>query len=158
MIIDLADVKDIPLVARLEREIFSEPWSKESLLATLKMRETIFLVARENDRVAGYAICYTASDEADITNVAVAEEFRRSNYGMNLVAHLIIRGGKRGVKRFYLEVRQSNEAAKKMYDKLGFTKLGIRKNYYDKPVEDAVLMGYVLRSAAKSEDEIDDDN
>ncbi|MCR5667209.1 MAG: ribosomal protein S18-alanine N-acetyltransferase [Eubacterium sp.] len=137
-----ATLKDMEQVATLEDAIFTENWTKQSFQAALDMEETIFLVAAEGTTVVGYALLYAAADEADITKVAVAPMQRRKGYGANLVMQLVVHGKQMGVNHYYLEVRESNEAARAMYKRIGFEEVGNRKNYYDEPKEDAVIMKF----------------
>ena len=86
---------------------------------------------------------YMALDEGEITNVAVSEACRNRGYGEQLVTELMQQGGKHGIRRYVLEVRVSNEPAIRLYQKLGFSVLGTRKNFYEKPTEDAYIMSRV---------------
>ncbi len=133
---------DLNQISNLENAIFTDGWSKHSFQAALDMEDTLFLVAEEREIILGYALLYKAADEADITNVAVAPKQRRKGYGKSLVLSLISQGCKQGITSYFLEVRQGNEPARKMYESLGFNQVGVRKNYYDNPTEDAIIMKY----------------
>lgn len=86
---------------------------------------------------------YMALDEGEITNVAISEACRNRGYGEQLVTELMQQGRKHGISRYVLEVRVSNEPAIRLYQKLGFSVLGTRKNFYEKPSEDAYIMSRV---------------
>lgn len=126
--------------ARLERECFSHPWSRQSLQEGLESPGSVFLAAVEDGKLIGYAGMSVVIDEAYIFNVAVGEAFRRKGIGSALVRELVTYGKKHNLCFITLEVRQSNSAAISLYGNFGFIKVGERKNYYSDPAEDAVLM------------------
>lgn len=132
--------EDIKEVAGIERRIFTLPWSEQGFLSSLQSEDTLYLVVRKEGRIAGYCGLLQSFDEADITNVAVAEEARNEGLGFAMISELMRLGKERGVARYTLEVRASNAAAIHLYEKLGFQSVGIRKNFYDQPKEDAVIM------------------
>lgn len=131
---------DLGSVARIEASIFSKPWSEEGFRDSLKLPNTVYLVAEQDGSIAGYIGMLCVLDEGEITNVAVAEGFRRQGIGERLLSSLLQAGRKEGVDSFTLEVRESNSSARKLYRKLGFQEEGIRRNFYEKPTEDAILM------------------
>ena len=132
--------EDIKEVAGIERRIFTLPWSEQGFLSSLQSEDTLYLVVRKEGRIAGYCGLLQSFDEADNTNVAVAEEARNEGLGFAMISELMRLGKERGVARYTLEVRASNAAAIHLYEKLGFQSVGIRKNFYDQPKEDAVIM------------------
>ncbi len=136
--------KEIPKVAKIEREVFSCPWSEQSFTDTLYQDNVKFFLAMEDEKVLGYCGLYMAADKGEITNVAVGQKFRRRHIADMMLKSLLKAGEDNGVRCFYLEVRISNYAAIGLYEKHGFTKKGIRKGFYDKPREDAYVMGRVL--------------
>jgi ribosomal-protein-alanine N-acetyltransferase len=99
-----------------------------------------FLVATAGDHVAGYAVAHYAGDEGEILNLGVGAAHRRRGMGRALVEGMLLTLGRRGVRSAYLEVRESNSAAQRLYEALGFTKVGRRTRYYRRPVEDAVIL------------------
>lgn len=131
---------DLGSVARIETSIFSKPWSEEGFRDSLKLPNTVYLVAEQDGSIAGYIGMLCVLDEGEITNVAVAEGFRRQGIGERLLSSLLQAGRKEGVDSFTLEVRESNSSARRLYRKLGFQEEGIRRNFYEKPTEDAILM------------------
>lgn len=132
--------QEVPAVAELEKQIFSMPWSRQGFSDALAMENVIFLVALEEHTVCGYCGIYLAADEGEITNVAVAPEYRRQGIAKKLVRALVEAGSERGARQFVLEVRVSNQGAMRLYEKLGFFSCGIRKNFYERPIEDAYIM------------------
>lgn len=138
--------KDTERAAWMEQQIFSDPWSRQAFLDSLELKETLFLVAeRSEDRgesggVVGYAGMYISFDEAEITNVAVLPEQRGKGVGTAILQELFRRGAEKGVARYILEVRISNAAAIALYEKCGFEKAGVRKDFYRHPTEDAWIM------------------
>lgn len=133
-------VEDIPAVAKLEAEIFSVPWSEKSFLEEVEREDRLFVVAYVNETLAGYMGLIPFLDEADITNVAVASSMRRRGIAQKMLETTMSRAEKMGVNSFTLEVRVGNAGAIALYEKLGFTSEGIRKNFYEKPTEDALIM------------------
>lgn len=134
--------QDIPAVAELEKLCFSSPWSAESLRNELENPLAVFLAAREGDRLAGYAGLHHVLDEGFIANVAVAPDYRRTGVARALVTWLIGFGREIGLRTITLEVRAGNAAARALYGSLGFADVGLRRGYYQKPPEDAVLMTF----------------
>ena len=120
-----ADVFD---VAAIEAKVFSQPWSEQGFRDALAMNHVIFLVAEEAGSILGYCGMYMALDEGEITNVAISEACRNRGYGEQLVTELMQQGRKHGIR---------------LYQKLGFSVLGTRKNFYEKPSEDAYIMSRV---------------
>ena len=140
MLVDYMSFDDIKEVALIEKDNFTEPWSEESFKTALEKKDTIFLVAKSETDVLGYCGCYLAQDEADITNVATAAKHRKKGVATKLLLKLFGICQQRQVEKIFLEVRESNESAINLYTKMGFEKIGIRKNFYVKPTENAIVM------------------
>ena len=133
-------IEHIPQIAALERACFSRPWSEESLQGELWNDSAVIIVAEgEDGTVLGYAGLQTVLDEGYINNVAVDEKFRRQGVADELIA-AFVRFGQAKLAFLTLEVRASNAPAIALYAKHGFVEVGRRKNYYEAPKEDAVLM------------------
>ena len=98
------------------------------------------MTATEGDQVVGYAGLYQVLDEGDITNIAVLPSARKKGIGTALTHALIEAGEQRAIHAFTLEVRVGNAAAIHIYEKLGFVTAGVRKGFYEKPKEDALIM------------------
>ena len=119
--------------------MFSDPWSANDFVDSISAGVP-FLVATAGDQVAGYAVAHYAGDEGEILNLGVGTAHRRRGIGRALVEEILRMLGRRGVRSAYLEVRESNSAAQRLYEALGFTKVGLRTRYYRRPVEDAVIL------------------
>lgn len=141
-----ATLEMVPSIADLEEEIFSDPWSEYTFAYHLPDENHEFLVAvDEMDRVVGYVILEIVLDTGDIGNIAVSEQCRQQGLADRLMTECLQRAQSRGLNKVYLEVRPSNEPAMKLYRKHGFEIVGRRKNYYEKPREDAILMTLFLK-------------
>ena len=130
----------VPQVAELEKICFSDPWSEKSVAYELTNPLSCWLVAVEDGRVAGYIGSQTVMGESDMMNVAVHPDYRRRGIAERLVNDLV-----EALKAFEshcltLEVRESNDSARALYAKLGFFQVGLRKNYYRNPKEDALIL------------------
>ena len=124
-------------IAALEQQIFSDAWSEKSIASELSNELSLWLVALDDDTVAGYIGSQTVLGEADMLNLAVAPEYRRRGVGRELVQELISR---LDAHCLTLEVRVSNENARRLYESMGFIQVGLRRNYYEKPREDAMIL------------------
>ena len=140
MIITEMNATHVPQVAELEKICFADPWSEKSVASELDNRWALWLVAVEEERVAGYIGSQTSIDETDVMNVAVHPDFRRRGIAESLIIRLVDELKMRGSHAFMLEVRASNTPAIALYEKLGFRQVGCRKNYYRNPKEDALIL------------------
>ena len=138
--IEKMTVAHIEEIARLEKECFSSPWSKDGLNAELDNKFARFYVAFLDGQIAGYIGSHNVLGEVYITNVAVFPEFRRNGVSKALVELLVSEMKAENAEFVTLEVRESNLNAISLYEKCGFEKVGKRKDFYEKPREDAVLM------------------
>lgn len=140
-VIRQADPELIPQIAAIEKETFSDPWSEHSLSTCLPDDMHDFYVALdEGQHVLGYISFMSVLDEGYINNVAVREDARRTGIGSALVSESVRRGRERSLSFLTLEVRASNGPAIALYEKHGFSEVGRRPGYYEKPREDAILM------------------
>lgn len=131
----------VPQIAALEEQCFSLPWTEAQLISQLPDERHEFIAALdENGRVAGYVGMMFVLDEGYISNVAVDSSLRRRGIGDALIAEMNSRAQKRGLAFVTLEVRESNAPAIALYTKHGYVRVGERKNYYDFPRENAILM------------------
>lgn len=140
MLIRRMEEKDLDQVADLEQEIFSEPWSRNDFAQELIAEGHCYLVAEESGRVQGYCGYWGIAGEGQIYNVAVRQESRGQGIGRQLMERLLQEGEAEGLQEFTLEVRAGNVSAIRLYHSVGFEDAGIRKNFYSKPVEDAIIM------------------
>ena len=129
-------------IATLERVCFSRPWSRRMLAEELENACAAFLVAEDpqTGRVVGYAGLLVMADEGYITNVAVFPEFRRSGVAQQIIDVFINFARGNHLAFLTLEVRPTNKAAIALYQSFGFEEVGRRKNYYDLPKEDALIL------------------
>ena len=139
MIIDFLKPEYVPQVAEIENQSFSLPWSEDAFYGELDNPLATYVVAVDNDTVRGFGGVHIIAGEGYITNIAVIESARRKGIGKMLLEKII------GICKdkctfLTLEVRASNTGARALYENLGFKTLGIRKNFYEKPTEDAVIM------------------
>ena len=141
-----ARAEDLPVVSRLEREVFPDPWSESAFAATLARSDAAFLVAEDERKTpVGYAVGVAALDEGEVLNLAVDPRHRRRGVARALLSRLETELRRQGAARIYLEVRPTNQPAIALYERLGFRRIGRRRGYYAKPREDAVTM--VLEAA-----------
>ena len=127
-------------IAHLETLCFHDPWSERSIASELENALSLWLVAVEDDDVIGYVGSQTVLGWSDMMNVAVHPDHRRKGIGEKLVVALEEALKAQESTCLTLEVRVSNDPAKALYEKLGFTEVGRRKNYYRDPKEDALIM------------------
>lgn len=130
--------KDAEFIAEIERHCFSTPWTAEQVKSSDD--STVFFLAKVNEKVVGYGGMYTVLDEGYVTNIGVLPDFRRQGIGAKIVNKLIDFSKEKALSFLSLEVRVSNIAAIKLYDSFGFKEVGKRKNFYNKPKEDALIM------------------
>lgn len=127
-------------VAALEKLCFCDPWSKNSIRTELSNPLSLWLVALDGERVAGYIGSQSVQGESDMMNVAVDPAYRRQGIGEQLVTQLAVQLKELGNESLTLEVRISNEGAIALYGKLAFQQVGRRPNYYRNPKEDALIL------------------
>ena len=138
--------EDAEAIAALERECFSLPLSQEQVLAQLSDEKVFLLAAADPEgNLTGYAGCYAVLDEGYIMNVAVRAALRRRHIADRLLEGLEKHAAGKGLAFLTLEVRESNTAAVALYEKHGYKTRGIRKNYYERPRENALIMTLDLK-------------
>ena len=129
--------EDLDAVYMIEKASFSEPWLREFFENELKYDSYVVVL---NNEIIGYICTMQVLDECTITNISVRQDFRRQGIAGYIFKNLFDVMDQRNVKYYYLEVRESNEAALKLYYRLGFFEIGTRKDYYRNPLEDAKVM------------------
>ena len=140
-----AAIAHIEAIEELEKQCFSQPWTREQLISQLPDERHEFLAALHAGRPVGDVGMMCVLDEGYIANVAVSPDWRRQGIGDALIAELLRRAVSRELAFVTLAVRAGNEAAKALYAKHGFVPVGLRKKYYASPTEDAVLMTKFLK-------------
>ena len=139
--------RHVPRIAALEAANFSAPWDEASIRAELENPLALWLAAEGQDgTVLAYLGSQSCFEDADVLNVCVAPEARRRGVAEALMLELERRLIPKGVEKITLEVRASNEPALRLYEKLGYTRVGLRKGYYEKPREDALILQKSLLS------------
>ncbi|HWO89749.1 MAG TPA: ribosomal protein S18-alanine N-acetyltransferase [Gemmatimonadales bacterium] len=131
---------DLAAVANIEKQVFSDPWSVGSFRSALRGSGVAGFVVPADGAIDGYGICRAAADEGEILNLAVRPERRHRGLGRELATAMLDWMAGQGALQVYLEVRSSNAAAIGLYRALGFAIHGVRKDYYQSPREDAVIM------------------
>lgn len=148
-----AEPRHLDALETLERQCFSIPWTREMLESQLPDGMHEFLVAEAEDgEVQGYVGMMSVLDEGYISNVAVSPTYRRQGIGDGLIRELMLRAEQRKLAFVTLEVREHNEPAIALYRKHGFQPVGLRKNYYEAPRENAVLMTKFWKRGTGNED------
>ena len=149
-----ATESDLSDVVRIERSCFADPWSEESFRRLLVGHPAIFqvLVLPPENRVAGYVIAFAIGGDGELLNVAVEPPRRGKGLAGQMVDAVLIEMARLGVRAAFLEVRESNRAALGLYQSRGFKEIGRRKNYYRRPVEDALVMRRILEVAEDGEE------
>lgn len=140
ILIRLAEEKDISLIAEIERECFTTPETENTVREVVGSPVYEAYVSELDGEVVGHTITMSICGEEDILSVAVRPSFRRLGIGKMLMDNIIARAVANENTDIFLEVRKSNVAAISLYERCGFEKVGERKNFYDLPREDAVLM------------------
>lgn len=133
-------------VAKVAKDCLPEHWSLDSVRDVLNYKSNIFYVVKdtEHDNIVGYAGIMVIADEAELLSIAVTESYRRNEIAQRLLDVLIVQAREKGAYRMLLEVRCSNKAAISLYYKNDFRDIGLRKNYYSNPTEDAFIMEKLL--------------
>lgn len=131
-------IADIPVVAELERAVYPQPWSMRVFVDELGLDSRTYVVAVADDSIVAYAGLLIVEDDAHITTVAVDPQARQKRIGTHLMINLVDRALAIGAKHLTLEVRVSNSAARRLYERFGFAPVGVRKDYYRD--EDALVM------------------
>jgi len=133
--------EDVDAVVGIETEAFTSPWRRETFLDLLDRPGLELLVMEDSVAgIVGYAVLWCILDQGELANMAITSGFRRRGLGSLLLARVLDVARARGVEALYLEVRASNEGALRLYTRFGFTDVGVRRAYYDRPKEDARVM------------------
>ena len=133
-------IEDIDRVAQIEAQCFSMPWSRDAFASEMKNERAHYLVVQQDNRVVGFIGMHKILDEGYITNVAVNEQYRGRGIGAALINALLQRAG--DLSLVTLEVRKSNHVAIALYEKMGFSVRGTRKDFYQSPIEDGLIMTF----------------
>lgn len=135
---------DIDTVLRIEQDSFSDPWARGGFEPLLRAPHCLFVVAERapGELVSAYCIARWVEDEAEVLNIAVADEERGQGIGGKLLDHVVAELEEKGVRHIFLDVRDSNTAARELYRSRGFRELSRRTAYYRQPTEDAIVLAW----------------
>jgi ribosomal-protein-alanine N-acetyltransferase len=138
----LSSPDEIDDLLAVERTSFTNPWTREMFLSELQNEGVSFLVCARDDtgRLIGFCSFWRVFDELHINNLAVAPAHRRQGVAASLLTHVLAQAPRLGATRALLEVRRSNDEARRLYERFGFSVAGTRRNYYSQPVEDALVL------------------
>lgn len=142
MVIRRMEMKDAQSVYKLSRENFSESWALSAIEKEVTNPVASYFVAEFEGEVIGFGGMWHVLDEGEIMNIAVHKAYHRQGVGQLILQEIIAEAKRRKLVVIHLEVRISNEAAKRLYLKQGFNSITIRKAYYHNPTEDALIMSY----------------
>ena len=140
MIVEKMTESHLNEVVKIEEKSFTNPWSRESFYEELLKPLSFKFVALENGKVVGFAVLDTVLDEGNLLDIAVDESNRRNGVGRILMNALFEVAKEKSLSFITLEVRESSSPAIALYEAFGFERVGMRKNYYSKPNENALLM------------------
>ena len=142
----LADLDEVMVI---ERRSFSAPWEESTFRGLMRRPSAALLVAETDDELTGYSVMWFAADEGELGDIAVVPERRGEGIGRCLLRESISVAASRGTRSLYLEVRESNDVARRLYEKVGFSVVGVRKQYYTEPVEDAIVLKLDLHAEVR---------
>ncbi len=139
-----AQEEDAVAIGEIDKKAFSEPWPVKEFTKAITNKNYYFLVAKDKDRIVGYAGVITSGDESDITNIAVELNYRQCGIATELLKNLCEQLSLQKVVSIFLEVRESNKNAIHLYEAQNFKAVGMRKNFYSKPDENAIIMKKII--------------
>ena len=139
-----ATESDIQKIAELEEKTFTDAWTNQNIYETFCQKQAFIIVAEVGDEIAGYCIIYYVMEEAEIARIAVGDKHRRKGIGRKLLDYTCACCKGKQVERLLLDVREGNTGARMFYQAYGFTEDGKRKDFYNNPKEDAVLMSRAI--------------
>lgn len=146
MLLRGATAADLPEVVALERACYGDPWPATAFAALPDNPNVFFALAREQrGMLAGYVVAWYVMDEGELANLAVAPTLRGRGVGRALLDVMLEDAARRGTEHVFLEVRESNGWARKLYGARGFEEVGRRRGYYRSPVEDALILRCTLQ-------------
>lgn len=134
-------LEDIDQICSIEQEVFPTPWSAEAFYNELMNNHFAhYIVIESDEKVIGYGGMWTIMDEAHVTNIAILKAYQGKKLGEQLLTKMQQLAYDQGIRRMTLEVRVSNLVAQRLYEKLGFYSVGVRRAYYTDNQEDAMIM------------------
>ncbi len=143
---------DVKEIADLESKTFTDAWSENSVYDTFCQKQAFIVVAEQDEKMIGYCISYFVLDEGEIARIAVDVSWRRQGVGREILEQVEKICAEKDITKLLLDVRESNVAARKFYARYGFCEDGVRKDFYDKPKENAVLMSKAITTGNSNKD------
>jgi len=141
LIIRKMETDDLDQIMEIENECFAVPWSKESFIYEIDYNKVSeYYIAILGTEIVGYIGIWYILDEGNITNVAVRKSYRNRGIADEIIREVLKEAKSKKIEKIFLEVRESNNAAIKLYEKHGFIKIDVRKGYYKDNNEDAIIM------------------
>jgi ribosomal-protein-alanine N-acetyltransferase len=139
--------EDLPSVLEIENLSYPNPWPISSFKGEINngpISNPYVVIFEPQNKIIGYVIYWHLQNEVQISNIAISPDYRQLGVGENVLKKILHEVYRKGAEFVFLEVRPSNQAARSLYNKLGFKILGLRKGYYRNPAEDAIVMGLSL--------------
>ena len=136
---------DVETVLSIESRVFTTPWQADTFLSLIgRPSAELWVMEHSVAGIVAYAVLWCILDQAELANIAVRSEYRGQGFASRLLERVLQIAEGRGIETIYLEVRASNTQALEVYERFGFSQVGVRERYYDKPKEDALVMRLVL--------------
>jgi len=133
--------EDVDAVVAIETEAFSSPWQRDTFLELIGRPNLELLVMEHaSEGIVGYAVLWCIMDQGELANLAIVPAMRSRGLGTRLLESVVDVARRRGVESLFLEVRDSNAVALELYRRFGFSQVGLRPGYYDRPKEDARIL------------------
>ncbi len=136
--------EDLEAVYQIELENEFDTWPFSAFKIAFSMEDSYVMIHPETFAIIGFLFGYQSLDEFNISNVAISKSYHNQGFGSQIMEYVINKKVKEGSNKFFLEVRVTNQVAIHLYEKFGFKKLYIRREYYQNPIEDAQVMGLLL--------------
>lgn len=146
LVIRLAEQNDVPHVVAIEQQVHHDPMSESMIQNELSVEQGRFWVVFAQAQVVAYAMVWIVMDQAELHNIAVAASHQRQGIARKLMRWICDDVRALDVTNMFLEVREGNLPARQLYERLGFEAVGVRRKYYQHPVEDAVVMSLDVTS------------
>ena len=131
---------DVAVLSAIEREVFSDPWPQSAFREVLGVDNRVNLILEISGEITGYILAQCVADEVQIQNIAVRKAWQRRGFGAILLRRAEEEGRSRGALCAILDVRAQNVAALALYERFGYRMIGRRRNYYQRPVDDALIL------------------
>ncbi len=140
-----ARAEDISAIVRAEAEIFPDPWSERDINFSISTEGSMCYCAVNDGKLLAYIIGRVIAPEGEIYRIATLPAYRERGIAYRLLNYAVKTERGKGLERLFLEVRERNSAARALYKSYGFTEIGLRKNYYKDPVDNAIVMMHASR-------------